>query len=471
MDAAIYTRLSKNRRGLSKSCQLQKAEALVYAEEKVWSVVFEDSDDDISASKFSNKPRPGYDRLIEAVKQNRVEAIICTEMTRLYRRVEELLPLIKLAEHTRLKAIWTTDDEGYDLSTPEGIHRAIGAVNNAALESAKTSKRVKRTKAARAKEGVPNGGRRSYGFESDNETPRPEEIAHLKEAGDRWISGEDLSAVIRDFNEQGILTTTGRQWRIQNLRRTLLSKRYLGIREHLGAEYEATWPAVFTQEQHQLMLGVARTNKWKVLTARKYLLTGFTYCICGTLMVGSAREYKSETRRRYRCRSSNDLGEKAGCGRNIHLADPLEEWVTEAILFRFDSPEVAAALAPQENQLAMEELLGEFQEGKAHLDGLVVDYGRRLLDKSQFALAKQAAEAELEQTKARISKIQDDRAVGLLPANQAVRAVWNEASFEWKQAVIRLVVERINVTRGPERRGKRDAAKFDPELYEIVWRA
>jgi site-specific DNA recombinase len=44
------------------------------------------SDKDISASKYSTKPRPGYHTMITALKNNCVQAILATEMTRLYRR-------------------------------------------------------------------------------------------------------------------------------------------------------------------------------------------------------------------------------------------------------------------------------------------------------------------------------------------------------------------------------------------------
>jgi site-specific DNA recombinase len=66
-----------------------------------------------------------------------------------------------LAETTPLRGIWTTDGIGYDLSTPEGIHAAIAAVNNAMLESAKISKRTKRKQKARALKGKHHGGVRS----------------------------------------------------------------------------------------------------------------------------------------------------------------------------------------------------------------------------------------------------------------------------------------------------------------------
>lgn len=75
MDTAIYARLSRNRSGLSDSVEIQTAEARTYSDEKVWPVVLTTSDDDISASKYTTKPRPGYDRLLAAVERGEARSV------------------------------------------------------------------------------------------------------------------------------------------------------------------------------------------------------------------------------------------------------------------------------------------------------------------------------------------------------------------------------------------------------------
>jgi hypothetical protein len=100
-----------------------------------------------------------------AMERGEVEVVLCTEMTRLYRRLEELLDLIRLAERSNLTRIETTDGSGYYLYTGEGVHAAVSSVNNAVLESRKISDRVKRKHRARAQAGLTNGGSRRYGYE------------------------------------------------------------------------------------------------------------------------------------------------------------------------------------------------------------------------------------------------------------------------------------------------------------------
>ena len=120
-NTAIYARLSRDRRGLSENVSIQVSECRDYADENAWPVVGVFPDNDISASKYSKKPREHYDLLLSAIKQGQVNIILITEMPRLYRRLEELLELIKLAETTKLQRIQTTD--GNTVTVAEGLRQ------------------------------------------------------------------------------------------------------------------------------------------------------------------------------------------------------------------------------------------------------------------------------------------------------------------------------------------------------------
>src|SRR3954447_13202828 len=273
--AAIYPRLSKDRTGLSPNTTIQEMECQDYAAEQGWDVFGIFPDNDISASRYSSKPRPGYTDLLHAIRTNRVEVVLCTEMSRLYRRIDELIDLIKLAEHTRLRRIETTDGYGYDLSTGEGIHNAISAVNNAQLESRKISDRSKRKKKAMARSGLFGGGRRPFGYDYISATRTNQgqvlepgrlvlnkrEAQAIKEAATRITGGSSVRSVALWLNDQGLLTTLGNRWTPFNLKRLLLSKTLLGIRTHrtldpqtnqpVTHEYPGTWPAILDEVTHE----------------------------------------------------------------------------------------------------------------------------------------------------------------------------------------------------------------------------
>jgi site-specific DNA recombinase len=173
LKAAIYARLSLEREANAENVQMQIEECRAYIDVQGWNLCGVFSDTDISASKYSKKPRPGYEQLLEAVRVGEVECIVITEMPRLYRRLEELLELTRLAETTALQRIDSTDGNYYyDLSTGMGVHNAVSAVNTAVLESRKTSDRMKRKRRIEAAAGKAHGGGRPYGYEKGGMTVR-----------------------------------------------------------------------------------------------------------------------------------------------------------------------------------------------------------------------------------------------------------------------------------------------------------
>ena len=195
------------------------------------------SDSDISASKYSTKPRPGYHTMITALKNNCVQAILATEMTRLYRRLDELQELMRLAEGTSLKHIVTIDEAGYDLPTKQGIHHAISAVSNAMLEARKISDRVSRKFRARAKSGLAHGGSRPYGYETGGMVIRENEAQVIRQVAARVIQGTPITVIVMELNECGIPSASGKKWGHKALAQVLTRKRLIGIRTHRGVEY------------------------------------------------------------------------------------------------------------------------------------------------------------------------------------------------------------------------------------------
>lgn len=148
MHCIVYDRISQDRDGEGANVEIRLDEDRDYvADQQGWSIIAERSDNDIPASRNRKtgkmKPRPGYQDVLRIIREYTDSVPLCvvtTEMERLYRDMQELLDLIKLAEgdppRTMLKRIQCTDGNFYDLSTGQGVHAAIGAVNNAMLESA-----------------------------------------------------------------------------------------------------------------------------------------------------------------------------------------------------------------------------------------------------------------------------------------------------------------------------------------------
>lgn len=188
-------------------------------------------------------------------------------------------------------------------------------------------------------------------------------------------------------------------------------------------------------------------------------------------MYGSARQLGDGTnQRRYRCRAMNNYGVQIGCGKMYRSADPLEAWITEAVFYRFDTPEVASALIDTEDTDDTVELVKAHQEAKAQLDQMVADYASGFLSRSQFAVAKGVAEDRVQHTREALTRIQRSRIPGLPVGIETLRESWDTAGLDWKRSVIRLLVDRVVVHPTPSGGSHYWRSwKFQPDAIEIVW--
>src|SRR5690348_113232 len=171
---AIYARLSRDPGGLSANTSMQVVECLEgarrYAQDHGLCVeivaIFEEND--ISASIYSKKKRPDFRKMIELVRQDKVDVILATETERIVRQPVEAEQLIYLAETTDLREIHLTSEEGYNLSISRGVDRIRQAVKMAERESRKISERTRRKQIDRARTGQTHGGRRCFGYKTGN---------------------------------------------------------------------------------------------------------------------------------------------------------------------------------------------------------------------------------------------------------------------------------------------------------------
>jgi site-specific DNA recombinase len=507
MRAAIYPRLSKDRSGISENVEVQIAECETYAEAHSWTVVGVYPDNDLSASKYSTKPRPGYQALLAAICANQIDVVVVTEMERLYRRIDELTHLIKLAESTSLRRIEKTDGNGYDLSTGEGIHNAISSVNNAQLESRKISDRSRRKKGAQARAGLFSGGRRPFGYdyipaERDSQgsviapgrlVPNPKEVAALRYAALRILSGATTRAVARDLNQREIFTTMGNLWRPHTLKRTLLAKYVLGIREHrytdpattkhISREYQATWPAILHRQTWE-KLHVILNDESRFVGANKrgrsYLLTGFVYCgECDKPLLGSGNvNHRKVYERAYACRKIGDGGELRGCGKVRRLAEPVEELIRQAVVTVLDSPATAKALQEERGNAEFATLLAEYNQHKQELRRIAGYLRRGIFDEVTYLEEKAQIEDEMDGVRKNLELHSSGRVFAAIPAGKSIAEAWDEAEadedLDWRRVLVSLVIQKIIIHRGhPGRRPwttEKGTWNFDPSKVEIVWK-
>lgn len=340
---AIYARLSRDPSGLSANTSMQVVECLEevkhYARARDLPVevvvIFEEKD--VSASKYSKKKRPDFRSLIELIKENKVDVIFATEVERLVRQPAEAEQLIGLAGATDLREVYLTSGEGYDLSIPNGVYRLRQAVDLAERESRKTSERIKRKLADRARNGQTHGSRRCFGYKAGNMEIDEAEASLLREMGSKLLVGCSFKEIAYWANEKGYKTAEGKMWYPVTIRNSLRRVRYAGIREHHGERYPATWPAVFdaaTWEKMQLKITLSADRFADRRKARKYLLTGRVYCgKCGSSLNGETKRDQPgrPVRPVYHCRVQGETQRERGCGGVTINADALNWYIRESV--------------------------------------------------------------------------------------------------------------------------------------------
>lgn len=484
----VYARLSKNRHGLSTNTALQVAEceteAQYYAKDHGAQLVIIErlEEDDVSASKYSTKPRPLYEQALQLVRQNKVDMIWSTEPERLVRRPREMDDLIDLAETTDLREIYFTSDEGYDLSTPNGIYRARQAVNAAERESRKISQRVKRKLADNAREGLSNGGRRSYGYKPGNMEIEPSETPVLRDMAQKVVGGWSIVEVAWDFNERGIKTAEGHEWHPATVRTTLTNKRYVGIRVHRDVEYPAKWEAVFTPDEwDELQVTIqARNERYAGRPApRRYLLTGLLVCgKCGRSLVGQMKyDHKGDTpRRTYMCHKPPTTSrDDKGCAGVTVNAYALEEFVRQSIIERLDTDNLARLLSDGEDGTSrLKELLAERRQKIAHKKTLEDERADGLLEKDEFFRMRNRVITAITLIDEQIIEARQQHIQLPVSAGQSIAEAWDDNPDGWRRMLAERVIKTIEIKQSHRKPAfiLRDGtvARFDTERVVIDWR-
>jgi site-specific DNA recombinase len=442
--------------------------------------IFEEND--ISASKYSKKDRPDFQSLIELIKKNKIDVIFATEVERLVRQPAEAEHLIDLAGNTDLREVHLTSEDGYDLATASGVYRLRQAVNLAERESRKTSERLRRKLADRARNGQTHGGHRCFGYKAGNMEIDEAEASILREMGSKLLAGWSFKEIAYWANEQGYKTAEGKMWYPVTIRNSLRRVRYVGIREHRGERYPATWPAVFdvaTWEQMQLKMKLSADRFADRRKARRYLLTGRVYCgKCGSSLNGETkRDHPGRPIRPvYYCRVQGDTQRERGCGGVIINADALNWFIRESVFDHLDPEKIVELLRDDEpDGDKLKQLLDHRAAHELRLDGLVDDYATGLLDRAELSRAKEKAQAELSRINGEIELLDTrKRRASQLADRESLRQAWEaNESIGWRGALIDMVVDRIDVFPGigkPFVNVDGVTMRFDKDRVAITWR-
>lgn len=460
MRAGIYARISDDREDTQAGVgrQVQDCEALGHT--RAWNIVDRYVDNDISAYR-PGSVRHEYRRMLQDIRDKQIDAVIVYHQDRLWRQPREIEEFFDVCDLAGLKDLASVTGDA-DLSTADGRMkvRILGAV--ARNQSDAAARRIRRKHLELAIAGkVSGGGDRPYGFEPDRVTVRPDEAEIIRELAGRFIAGESLRSLVADLNTRGIPAVRG-PWRSASLKRMLASARISGQREHHKEIVSAAvWPAIINPAQTIRIRAILADPARRATRApQSYLLKGLLRCWkCNTPLVARPKE---DGRRRYVCATGPNF---TGCGGASVLGEPVEEFVTEAVLSQLDAPQLLRAVRqkPVNDPGAWHTKAAALER---RLDELAETYAAGSISMREWLAAREPMQRQLDDTRRRVAR---EGSVTILAEyagrSEQLRADWEAMTLERRRALIAAALHHVIVL--PGRRGFN---KFQPERFQLVWR-
>ncbi len=282
----------------------------------------------------------------------------------------------------------------------------------------------------------------------------------------RLLAGEALRSLCLDLNERGIATVTGGPWKTQTLRRMLMSARISGQREHRGEIVaNAEWPAIITPSRDA---AAPRASLRSRAGARTAAPAATCSCACSAAAAAGRRWSRDRADggdRRYVCANGPNFG---GCGHMYAMAEPLEHFVVEAVLYRLDSPELAAALARQLRATPTPTAGRQRSSSRSSSStSWRAMYGRREIGLSEWQAARSPIERRVTQAKKRLARLSPNHgACRTCRQRPALREQWPNLPLTRQHAIVAALLDHVLVS--PGRPG---INRFQSSRFEPVWRA
>ncbi|HEV7146390.1 MAG TPA: recombinase family protein [Pedococcus sp.] len=460
--ALIYARQSQDSKT---STDQQVAVGLARADEEGWTVhrVYRYGS---SASRHATKAGGAWTELLADLDLPQVGVLWLWESSRGERTLTSWSGLLDRCRDLGVKVYVETHGRLYDVRNPREW-KTLAEAEDRAYEVDKSALRIRRSVAAKAKEGqvhgrTPYGYRREYGIDEKGKRvllgqfPDPAEAKVVKGIYDGVQRGQSLRAMAADLNARGVPTGTGTAWTPQRLRDIATMATYAGTRQHVpgpktgharrsevGTLYDGVWDGIVSKAQfnqvRRLMTDPARRTSRP--GRAKHLLSMFMTCaVCGGPTI---------------VRYSRGVGAYV-CQRSGHVRvpqDEVDEYVTGLLLDRLAQPEAYADLAEPDAGPRLQAARDELAEVQADYDETLKLFRDRKLSPTAFTAVEPAKLADLQRLQAQVVELETPTSVGTLLGDPSrdLATRWAEATPVARRSIVRMLFDRIDVARAPSR--------------------
>jgi hypothetical protein len=212
------------------------------------------------------------------VERDEVDAVVVFAVSRAGRNAARFAAFV---ENCRDHGVtFASATEPIDTSGPMGgvILTLLGAL--AEMESATKRERALVGRSIAKRNGTWTGGRRRFGFTTDEANRivvHEAEAARIRDAVTAILNGGSIRSIVKAWNDAGVTTTGGGRWTPTHVRELLASDAYV--------------PAIVTASDHRRVVELLDSRRTGVAPDR-YMLSGLVRCgVDGERLVGRGGRY------------------------------------------------------------------------------------------------------------------------------------------------------------------------------------
>lgn len=506
--AAVYVRLSKEDGDLdgikaeSNSISNQKSLILNFLKDKEdIEVVSVHEDDGYSGSNFD---RPAFQKMIEEIKDEKVNCIVVKDLSRFGREyidsgryIERLFPALGV----RFIAI----NDGYDSANKEDQSSEIvipfkNLMNDAYCRD--ISVKIRSHLEVKRQNGEFVGSQAPYGYKKDDDNHNvlilDDFAANVVRDIYSWLKmGYSLDNISKKLNEQGVPSPQEHKlnsglnchpvfkkhdkalWYPLTVRRIATNPVYVGVliqgkvttpnhkiknrvtkSKNEWAIVEHNHPPIVSERDFRLVQKVLNMDtRTDVKHDKIYKLSGFAVCAdCGNILIRRSVKAKGKKYNYYMC--SSNIRDKSCSPHRIRedvLEDRVSAMLREIIEGAVEASEVVEAAGEMENsRFDMERCQSRVRENEEELskyDRLLIevfeDYKEGVIDKEEFLLIKKSFEKNRQEARKAIDRLHDE--MQLIKDNMHRDEAWlsdfkdNRSMGELTRRVLVELVDRIEV--------------------------
>lgn len=244
---AIYTRKSTEE-GLeqdfnSLDAQREAAESYIASQKEMgWRLIQTHYDD--GGFSGGNTNRPALQRLLEDIRNGKVDVVVVYKIDRLSRSLYDFAELSKMFE--RYGVAFSSVTQEVNTTTSSGRLMLNNLVNFAQFEREIISERIRDKMAASRKKGKWIGGSVPFGYMPVEKklVENPEEAEIVRWMYKQYEKMYSVRSIADSLNERNMLFRKGKNWNVKHVYRILRNHIYIGEIEYKGEIYVGEHEAI-----------------------------------------------------------------------------------------------------------------------------------------------------------------------------------------------------------------------------------